>query len=835
MIEEVDEKIVDLDITQEMETSFLEYAYSVIYARALPDARDGLKPVQRRILYQMNQMNLYPDRPYVKSARVVGDVMGKLHPHGDSAIYDTMVRLAQSFSLRLPLIDGHGNFGSPDDGPAAARYTEARMSDAALLMNNDIDEDTVDFVPNYDNKLLQPDVLPSAFPNLLVNGGMGIAVGMATNLAPHNLREVVKAAIYLIRHRECSLDDLMKFIPGPDFPTGGRIIGLEPIREAYETGRGTIKMRAKATVEKVTNKKQGIVVTELPYGVGVERVKEKLSEAVKNRKIEGISAFNDYTDRKNGLKLVIEVKNGFNPEAILNRLYKLTPLEENFGINSVALVEGTPKTLGLKEMIEVWVDHRLEVLRRRTEYRLKSKEDRLHLVDGLLIAILDIDKVIKIIRESDDSAAASNQLQTEFKLSEIQSNYILDLRLRRLTKFSRIELETEQSELKKAIEELKHILSSKTALEDLAIEEMNVVAKNFGDDRRTGLVDDSGVVQSSANIGTSNVNITGAFDFSSIKKTTNAEPVSLDLEIPDDPCFVILTATGMIYRQKEEPLSDREREKHDAISVIIKTTNRGNIATLTTHANALLTSVLEIPENSPIPLHVLHTDLAPGETLLTIFHLNSEKDDLEKAPVLALGTTFGVVKRVKAELPPQDRSGNIHSKWSVMSLAPGDSIVGAQMCDDNGEIVFIATDSSLLHYRASLVRPQGSSGSGMSGISLSEGQSVIFFGVISVEELTGDPEPIVFTVAGDGNAIAGTENGFGKLTPFKLYPSKGRATGGVRSQKFLKGQNTLIYAFAGSGKARANTTTGAIADLPPVDMRRDGSGTRLDHAITAVG
>ena len=430
------EKIVDIDLTLEMQESFLEYSYSVIYSRALPDARDGLKPVHRRIIYQMGEMGLRPDKGHVKSARVTGEVMGKLHPHGDSAIYDAMVRMAQDFSLRMPLIDGHGNFGSLDDGPAAARYTEARLSLAAMLMNEDLDEDVVDFKPNYDAQLTEPEVLPAAFPNLLVNGSAGIAVGMATNMAPHNLREAISAAIHLLNNVDATNHELMKYVPGPDLPTGGIIVGLDGIKDAYETGRGSFKTRAKVTVESVSPRKLGLVVTELPYLVGPEKVIEKIKEGVNNKKLQGIAAVTDLTDRANGLKLVIELKTGFDPEVVLDLLYRFTPMEDSFGINNVALVDGRPQTLGLRDMLGVFLAHRILVTRRRSNNRLGKKSARLHLVEGLLKAILESDEVIKIIRTSDEVDEARTGLMNRFELSEIQAEYILELKLRRLTKFS---------------------------------------------------------------------------------------------------------------------------------------------------------------------------------------------------------------------------------------------------------------------------------------------------------------------------------------------------------------------------------------------------------------
>ncbi|HIY66594.1 MAG TPA: DNA topoisomerase IV subunit A, partial [Candidatus Agrococcus pullicola] len=516
------ERIDEIDVAEEMRSSFLEYAYSVIYARALPDARDGLKPVQRRIVFQMSQMGLRPDKGHVKSARVVGDVMGRLHPHGDSAIYDALVRLAQPFTMRVPLVDGHGNFGSLDDGPAAPRYTEARLTAASLALTEGLDEDVVDFVPNYDNQHQQPDVLPAAFPNLLVNGASGIAVGMATNMAPHNLVEIVAAAKHLLQHPNADVADLMEFVPGPDLPAGGIIVGLDGIRQAYETGRGAFKTRAKSSIERVGRKTQ-IVVTELPYLVGPERVIEKIKDGVNAKKLQGLSAVNDLTDRKHGLRLVIDVKAGFSPEAVLEQLYRHTPLEDGFSINAVALVDGKPKTLGLVELLRVYLDHRIIVVRRRSEYRLQRKRERLHLVEGLLIAIVDIDEVIQVIRSSDDSQQAKERLISVFDLSDLQAEYILELRLRRLTKFSRIELENEQRELLEAIAELEEILGSQQLLENLVADELDATAEALGTPRRTLLTNASA-------------------------DATSSSKKSVSLEIADEPTTVLLSATGRILR-----------------------------------------------------------------------------------------------------------------------------------------------------------------------------------------------------------------------------------------------------------------------------------------------
>ena len=478
-------KIVDIDVSAEMSDSFLEYAYSVIYSRALPDARDGLKPVQRRILHMMFDMGLRPDKGHVKCARVVGEVMGKLHPHGDGAIYDAAVRLAQPFTTRLPLIDGHGNFGSLDAGPAAMRYTEARLAPAALAMVNESDENTVDFGGNYDGQLLEPLVLPAAFPNLLVNGATGIAVGMATNMAPHNLGEVVAATKHLIDNPKATLKALMKFVPAPDFPTGGEIVGLSGVEEAYATGRGSFKVRATAVIEKVTTRKQGIVITEFPFNIGPEKVVEKIADLVKAKKIQGISDIVDLSDGQQGTKVVVEIKNGYEPEEILEKLYKLTPMEDQFSVNAVALVNGRPLTLGLKDLLQVFIDHRIDVVRRRSAFRLEKAQARLNLVDGLLKAIIDIDKVIKIIRASDDAATAKADLIKSFKLSDEQANYILDMPLRRLTKMSKLELETEQKELSSTIKALTTLLNSEEAIRKQVSAELTEVAKNFATPRRS--------------------------------------------------------------------------------------------------------------------------------------------------------------------------------------------------------------------------------------------------------------------------------------------------------------------------------------------------------------
>ncbi len=797
--DDFEEHILDTDIRDEMQTSFLEYAYSVIYSRALPDARDGLKPVQRRILYTMNEMNLRPDRGHVKSARVVGEVMGRLHPHGDGAIYDAMVRMAQPWSMRLPFIDGHGNFGSPDDSPAAMRYTEARMAPAAVAMTADIDEETVDFKPNYDSRELEPVVLPSAIPNLVVNGTTGIAVGMATNIPPHNLVEVVQALRHLVIHPDATLDDLMRFIPGPDLPTGGKIVGLDGIRDAYESGRGSFKMRATARVETIGRRK-GIVVTELPYGVGTEKVVERIKTLVQGKKIQGIADIKDLTDREKGLRLVIEVKNGFVPETLLEQLYKQTPMEDSFGINTVALVDGQPRTLGLLQLLEVFLGHRYDVVRRRSQFRRDKKAERLHLVDGLLVALLDIDEVIQVIRTSDDAGTARERLRSVFDLSQAQADYILEMQLRRLTRFSRIELEKEQEQLRREIEELEAILADPELLRTVVSSELADVAATFGTPRRTVLLESAGTAA-----------ITAA-----------AAP----LEVPDDPCFAYLSSSGLLARTTSDdpPGSGGGRSKHDVVVSAVRTTARGTIGLLTNRGRVVKLGALELPTlppsandphlsgSNPVSEFV---SLEAGERVLALTSLPSD------GPGLALGTRQGIVKRVTPEVLNRD-------EWEVISLKEGDEVVGAvELTTGEETLCFVSDQAQLLHFAAPGVRPQGRSGGGIAGIKLGGGDRVVFFGVV-------DPrDAVVVTSSGSSTALPGTEPGSVKVTPFGEYPAKGRATGGVRCHRFLKGEDALVFAWVGQAPARAAASSGAPVELPEATGRRDGSGVPGSQPIQA--
>jgi DNA gyrase subunit A len=805
--------VVEIDVATEMQDSFLQYAYSVIYARALPDARDGLKPVQRRILYQMADMGLRPDRPYVKSARVVGEVMGKLHPHGDQAIYDALVRLAQPFSLRLPLIDGHGNFGSLDDGPAAPRYTEARLAPPSMAMVADLDEDVVDLVPNYDNKLTQPEVLPAAIPNLLVNGASGIAVGMATNMAPHNLVEVVAAARHLVAHPDATLEDLMRFVPGPDLPTGGKIVGLDGVRDAYRGGRGTFRTRATARVESVTARRRAIVVAELPYLVGPEKVLEKIKEGVQSKKLSGISAADDFTDREHGLRLVIEIKSGFDPDAVLEQLYRYTPMEDSFGINNVALVDGQPRTLGLRELLVVWVEHRLTVVRRRSAYRLARRRERLHLVDGLLVAIVDIDEVIQVIRSSDTADVARDRLMGVFDLSKAQAEYILELRLRRLTKFSRLELEREAEQLRAEIAELEAVLADDARLRALVSDEMAEVASTFGTPRRTVLLEHAG-----------GPGVTG-------EAAAPARRGAAPLEIADTPCRALLSGTGLVARTSgdEVPAREGRRTAHDAVVSSVATTTRSEIGAVTSRGRVLRLGVVDLPGLPPTdgpptlsggaPLAEL-LPLERGERVVGLASLDPS------APTLALVTASGTVKRVAQDVAPAKDA------WEVISLRDDDEVVGAVAVEDDDELVLVASDAQLLHFPASAVRPQGRPAGGMAGIKLSPGARVVFGG--AVPPAAAD-DALVVTVAGASGALPGTQAGSAKVSPFAVFPGKGRATGGVRAQRFLRGEDSLILAWVGPAPARASAAGGQPVDLPAVDPRRDGSGTSLTVPVHAIG
>ncbi|MGN6724226.1 MAG: DNA gyrase subunit A, partial [Marmoricola sp.] len=628
-------------------------------------------------------------------------------------------------------------------------------------------------------------------------------VGMATNIAPHNLTEVVQALRQLIKHPNSNLDSIMRFIPGPDLPTGGKIIGLDGIRDAYETGRGTFRMRATARIENVTPRRKGIVVTELPYGVGTERVIETIKKLVQAKKLQGISDVVDLTDGNHGLRLVIEVKNGFHPEALLEQLYKLTPMEDSFGINAVALVDGQPRTLGLLEMLNVFLEHRYTVVRRRSTFRRNKAADRLHLVEGLLLAILDIDEVIQLIRSSDNAEQARTRLMEVFDLTEIQANYILDMPLRRLTKYSKLELDKERDELLSTIEGLDAILGDESVLRQVVSDELAEVAKTFGTPRRTVLLESSGA--------------------------TATASAAAPLEVADDPCFVYLSSTGLVARSTdtEAPGVDGGRTRNDVVVSAVTATARGQIGVLTTLGRLRKLDVLDLPT---LPSTHQRPNLQGGAPLSEFLSLEAGEQaialtDLSTdSPGLALATRQGVIKRVNPEVLSN------RDEWDVISLKDGDSGVAAtQLRTGEETIALVTSDAQLLHFSASLVRPQGRSGGGMAGIKLAADASVISMGAVGTEDA------VVVTVAGSADALPGTDAGSVKVTPLSEYPSKGRATGGVRCMRFLKGEDQLQFAWVGPAPAIAAAANGSPVDLPALDPRRDGSGTPLAQAIAACG
>lgn len=1002
-------QIFDTTLKNEVEKSFLEYSYSVITSRALPDARDGLKPVHRRILFSMHEAGLTPSHAFVKSARVVGATMSSLHPHGDSAIYEAMVRLSQDFSLNTPLVEGHGNFGSPNDGPAASRYcvtgdtrvrladgstiaisdivpnstldsdndislmvldkagkpvhaskffnsgihpiksvkvaggasirgshnhlvltlqtamgvpvlqwmqldelcegmfvvltegevtetpfiseyilevaregslsnitninfgdgddwlqnrdfilsevleeedaavvsyimdagyrfqpvigvsdekpeavyslrvdsedhsflaggfvnhnTEARMSKNAMLLVEGLDENTVDMVPNYDGSEQEPSVLPAAFPNLLVNGSAGIAVGMATNMIPHNLNEAVSAVRFLIKKPNASLSELMDIIPGPDLPTGGVLIGLDEVEKAYADGKGSVRIRAKGEVEPLDGSRgrMSIVFTELPYGVGSERIIEKIKDEIGKKRLQGISDVKDLSDRRHGTRLVVELKTGVNPNALLSELYKFTPLETSFGISNLALVDGAPQTLGLKELLEVFLAHRYEVVTRRTQFRLDKAEARNHIIEGLLKALTNIDEVVKVIKASSDTANARTNLMAKFILTDIQAGHILEMPLRRLVSLEVESLQKEKKELDAKIAEYKEILGNRKSLEKLVDNELAEVNKNFVTPRKTLLVGGE------------------------LKEIIAAEQSqTIAPEIPDTACEVFLTAFGLIGKvlssYESEAKNKKSRQKHDLLTHIIGTSARSNIVLISNLGKAYRVPVLGIPDVGAqkgylSPKGAMQVkelaSLAKGERIVGIAPATHET-----AEGIAMGTKQGTIKIVNFDFPTRSE------EFDVMGLKDGDEIIYAGLVFKDDEFVFISSDTSLLHFPASSVRAQGRTGGGVAGFKLGADAEVIAFSV--VPKTASDPMVVTST----GQSV--------KVTPLSVYPGKGRATGGVRSHKLLKGEESLTRAGVFPNPAAADSRFDSVG-LPSIDQRRDGSGVKIEGEIESIG
>lgn len=796
--------VYETPLEDEARRSFLEYSYSVITSRALPDARDGLKPVHRRILFSMSESGLRPDHSFVKSARVVGDCMGRYHPHGDSAIYEALVRLTQDFALNTPLVSGHGNFGSPNDGPAASRYTECRLSPAAMLLVNELDENTVDFAPNYDGSIQEPEVMPATYPNLLVNGTSGIAVGMATNMIPHNLGEAIDAARLLIKKPKASLDDIMQVIPGPDLPTGGQLLGLDEVRRAYEEGRGSVRIRGKAEILPLEGSRgrSMIMITELPYGIGTEKVIEKIKDELGKKRLQGISDVKDLSDRRNGLRLVIETKTGINPTALLNDLYRFTPLETSFGISNLTLVNGEPRTLTLKELLEVFLEHRYEVVRRRTQFRKDKAEARKHIVDGLLIALNNIDEVVKIIKASADTSEARVNLCERFDLSEIQAGHILDMPLRRLVNLEVTNLKDELETLKSAITEYNRILGDESVLKNVVDEELAAVKKTFATERKTELVP-------------------GDLD----QIIAEAQQSAIAPEVENEAVEMYLSSTGLLARtpaQSEEAVelkrAAKKRAKHDTIVAAIAAHTHDSVLAITNLGNAYKFSVLDVPA---LPRGAGRITLKGGISGKELVELGKNEHVVGLSPIeqgsargIAMATRAGIVKVNTFDIPQRS------SEFSIIGLKDGDEIIAAGPTYDNDHFVLITSEASLLTFSTNLVRPQGRTGGGVTGIKLGDGAMLNSFSIIaeSVQE-----QAVVVTA---------TDNTV-KTSLFSDFPSKGRGTGGVRAHKLLKNESGIV-ASAVTLDPVAATSKGDPIDLPSSVARRDASGEKLTD-VAVIG
>ena len=789
-------EVVDVPVSEELGDSFLAYSLSVITSRAIPDVRDGLKPVQRRILFSMREMRLYPDRPHRKCAHVVGDVMAKFHPHGDSAIYDTLVRLGQDFSRPVTLIDPQGNFGSLDDPPAAYRYTECRLTPAALDLLGEIDEETVEFRPTYDGESTEPAYLPAVLPNLLVNGTTGIAVGMATNMPTHNLVEVYEAIKLVMSQRRPrpTIDQIMEVLPGPDFATGGIIVD-DDLRTAYETGRGTFRIRAKAEIVDVTRARQGLVVTELPYLVGAERVIAKIKELVNNGKLSGIADVKNLSDRKSGLRLVIECKTGIRPDLLLQKLYKLTPLEESFGINNVVLVNGVPTTLGIYDLCNYYITHRLDMVVKRSEFRLRQATAEMHKLDGFIIAIDNIDLVVSIIRNAANTDAARLGLMEQLKISEIQANYILELRLRRLTTLAYDEIVARRTELQDIIAKLERILGSEQRQRTIVIKELGEIANKYGHPRRSQI------------IGIDEVPVLAELE------------QEVAAEMPDDPCVVTLSTSGVIGREPLGSSKSYSPGRHDVVQSTALSSLRDTVLAITSTGRVLHAASMDLPEvggrsRGRDASEVFGADR--GETILAIFDNKPEGDPL------VLVTSNGMVKRLERSILATVTHGRI-----AMKLLEPDKLVSVASCNPSDEIIMVSSDAQILRTPVSTISTQGAGAKGVAGMGLRNKARVVGAGM----------------AAEGGVIIAITNKGTAKATDVAEIPSKGRGGGGVRLMKF-RDESRIDYAWVGRperivaivGQADAPTKPEAAPQsvgLRPT--RRDGAAKSMVNRILQVG
>ena len=738
--------VVDVPVAEEMSESFLAYSLSVITARAIPDVRDGLKPVQRRILWSMLQMGVRPGSPFRKSARIVGDTMGRYHPHGDSAIYDALVRMGQDFSRMLPFIDPQGNFGSLDDPPAASRYTECRLAQAAMDMVRELDEDTVDFRPTYDGEGEEPSVLPAAVPSIIVNGASGIAVGMATNMAPHNLGEVARLIRLVMTRRRPrpTVEEMMAVLPGPDFPSGGIVVD-DGLREAYEKGRGSFRIRAKAHVEQVTRSRQAVVVTELPYLVGPERVVSRVQELANNGRIAGIAGIADLSDME-GLRIRIDLKPGVNPQLALQDLYRLTPLEETFGVNNVVLVDGVPTTLGIYDLCLRYSEHRLEVVVRRTEYRLAKAQDRLHILEGLLVALDAIDEVVAIVRGSRDASEARVGLVERFLLTEVQAAHILDMPLRRLTALARLELEEEAAGLRVNIAEYQKLLGSEARRRTLVLKELDELVEAHGVPRRAEIIDPDSIV-------------------------VHEQPTPDESEagVADEPCVVTLSTSGSLGRAPANGARRATVGRHDLISARAMTSTAAEIRAVTSEGRAVSVRVRDLPEASGRARGAAASaalGLNRGETVLALVTGGDER--------LVLVTARGVVKRLTLGEVMGTRSSA-----TVISLKGADRVVAAFRAPLGVDVAFVASDGRVLRTPVDAVNDQGRGAAGVAGMRLLGAAEVV-----GADALLGDGVVLVVTSA------AGV-----KSTPYADLPAKGRGGQGVRIARLADGETVTAAWF----------------------------------------
>ena len=794
-------RIEPVDLEDEIQRSYLDYSMSVIVGRALPDVRDGLKPVHKRILWAMLEAGYRPDRPHRKSAAVIGDVLKKYHPHGDQSVYDALVRMAQEWSLRYPLVDGHGNFGSVDGDPAAAyRYTEARLAPMAMELLRDIDSETVDFVPNFDGYEQQPVVLPSRFPNLLVNGAGGIAVGMATNIPPHNLGEVIDGVVHYLDNPESTPDDLMKFIKGPDFPTGATIMGRQGIRDAYETGRGSLKVRAVTQIEESSNGKSKIVVTELPYQVNKARLAEKIAELVKLQKLKDISDLKDESNRE-GMRLVIETKRGANPHVVLNQLYKHTQLQESFGVIMLALVDGVPRTLNLAEMVGYYVDHQVDVVTRRTRYDLRKAEERDHIVLGLLIALDNLDEVIKIIRGSQDADAARTSLMKRFKLSEIQANHILDMPLRRLTRLARTELEKEHTELLERIEYLNSLLNDPVKLRAVIKEELLEIRKKHADSRRTSI---------------------------------RAEEGDFDVEdlIAEEDVVITVSRAGYVKRLPMDSFKRQGRggkgvrgqnlKEEDVVKHVFTTTTHHWMLFFTTKGRVYRVKAHEIPESGRTARGMYAANL-PGVALDGDEKISAVIDLKEYAEgrYLLFVTRNGIVK--KTALPEYDspRTGLI-----AINLRGDDELIDVKFTEGQDEVMLVSRKGQAIRFKEALSRPMGRATGGVIGMRLAEDDRVLAVGLVSEGE----------------ELISVTEQGYGKRSKLSDYPTKGRGGKGVIGHQLTGKTGLLAGAYVGTKDLDmfVISSSGQVVRVPADQIRRVGRASqgvrtmRVEDGATVV-